>query len=98
MTNYNDGKWHGWNGGKCPVHPETKVEAVEYWDHMSPEYHEKRKASDLKWGATAQARVIAFRVIEEYKELWLVETTSGYMIECSPSEEGARLFREVVQD
>ena len=25
MTNYNDGNWHGWNGGECPVHPETEV-------------------------------------------------------------------------
>lgn len=25
MTDYNDGKIHGWNGGDCPVHPETEV-------------------------------------------------------------------------
>ena len=28
MTNYNDGRWHGWNGGECPVHPETVVVVV----------------------------------------------------------------------
>ena len=26
--NYNDGRWHGWNGGECPVHPETVVVVV----------------------------------------------------------------------
>ena len=25
MTDYNDGKWHGWNGGECPVHPESEL-------------------------------------------------------------------------
>lgn len=27
--NYNDGEWHGWNGGECPVHPKTEIEG--YW-------------------------------------------------------------------
>jgi len=26
MTDYNDGKWHGWNGGEGPVHLDTIVE------------------------------------------------------------------------
>lgn len=26
MTNYNDGKWHGWNGGECPVHADSLIE------------------------------------------------------------------------
>jgi len=25
MSDYNDGKIHGWNGGECPVHPESEV-------------------------------------------------------------------------
>jgi hypothetical protein len=28
MTDYNDGNWHGWNGGECPVHPQTEVSAT----------------------------------------------------------------------
>ncbi len=32
MTNYNDGKWHGWNGGDCPVHPESVVETRHLFD------------------------------------------------------------------
>ena len=23
MVDYNDGNWHGWDGGECPVHPES---------------------------------------------------------------------------
>ena len=26
---YNNGKWHGWNGGECPVHPKTVVLGIE---------------------------------------------------------------------
>jgi hypothetical protein len=29
MTDYNDGRWHGWNGGECPVDPKTLIHAVE---------------------------------------------------------------------
>ena len=29
MTGYNDGKWHGWNGGECPVHPKSRVQGLE---------------------------------------------------------------------
>jgi hypothetical protein len=30
MIDYNDGKWHGWNGGECPVHPESVVDGVRH--------------------------------------------------------------------
>ncbi len=30
MTDWNNGQIHGWNGGDCPVHPETVVEYREY--------------------------------------------------------------------
>lgn len=26
MTDYNDGKWHGWNGGECPVDPASVID------------------------------------------------------------------------
>lgn len=29
MTNYETNTWYGWNGGECPVHPKTQVEAIE---------------------------------------------------------------------
>ena len=27
VTDYNDGNWHGWNGGECPVHPKSEIDA-----------------------------------------------------------------------
>lgn len=29
MTDYNDGKWHGWNGGECPVDPDSECEFID---------------------------------------------------------------------
>lgn len=64
MTSYNDGLWHGWNGGECPVHPETVVVCV-YADGEVIE----READDILWDAREDSeRPIAFRVIKEHKE------------------------------
>ena len=66
MTNYNDGKWHGWNGGECPVHPESKVQVMvfpvncNYGDMVD-------RAIDWSWD-DRDAPIIAFRVIKEHKE------------------------------
>lgn len=32
MSDYYDGCWHGWNGGECPVHPETIIDVCLYDD------------------------------------------------------------------
>lgn len=61
MTNYNDGKWHGWNGGECPVHPETIVIA----QHGS---RETLAAKYFNWKPEGDFDIIAFRVIKEHKE------------------------------
>lgn len=69
MTNYNDGKWHGWNGGECPVHPNTKVDVV----YLDPAYVIKAAkvrsdtASNFSW-KDEDAPIVAFRVIREYEE------------------------------
>lgn len=64
MTNYNDGKWHGWNGGECPVHPETVVE-VACGDGLA---RGEAKAHE-PWGEGEGTQpIIAFRVIKEHKE------------------------------
>lgn len=34
MIDYNDGKWHGWNGGECPVHEEM-IGDLTYWDGVT---------------------------------------------------------------
>jgi hypothetical protein len=62
MTNYNDGKWHGHNGGECPVHPETVV----HWVNTEGQSH-KTVAGTLCWNDEL-APVAAFRVINEHKD------------------------------
>jgi hypothetical protein len=59
MTNFNDGNWHGWNGGECPVHPKSEV---RIWDATS--------GQDLWIPAEAVhwAFCGAFRVAKEYRE------------------------------
>ena len=69
MTNYNDGKWHGWNGGACPVHPKSEVEAV--WHDLrtnnagmtGPRPAKVDNEPTLAW-----AHVVKFRVVKEYRE------------------------------
>lgn len=72
----NDGKIHGWNGGECPVHPETVVECwmrVDGWAHC--------KAGELDWGHSEKSfDIIAFRVVKEYVEpkvIWVNEYPTG---------------------
>ena len=74
MTDYNDGKWHGWNGGECPVHPKSVVE-VRYED-SSYNGIDQGKGLDYGWIKFANKRgICAFRVVKEYREpreFWIV--------------------------
>ena len=105
MTDYNDGKWHGWNGGECPVHPESVVEWVlrselTRWRLVSVE---GVFAKTLKWQAGSDDDlIVAFRVIRPYaepRELWMDEDgcvwdSKDEAMAYSPSGK-PRLFREV---
>ena len=64
MTNYNDGNWHGWKGGDCPVHPKSVVEYVTIEPTEIKE--DKDKAGLLYW--IAGTDIVAFRVTKEYKQ------------------------------
>ena len=75
MTNYNDGKWHGWNGGECPVHPRSRVDGMEprcvFWDCH---------AEDCDWPSFRGA----FRVTKEHKkprEYWICLDYSGNLLD-----------------
>ena len=75
MTDYNDGNWHGWNGGECPVHPESLIELRTPYG-----YHEtNRKASITAWENPK-----LFRVIKPYveppkpREFWINEYEWGF--------------------
>lgn len=77
MTNYNDGNWHIWNGGECPVHPKSVVEAVwhdprlEHAGMSGPRHARVENEPTLAWG-----HVVKFRVVKQYREpreFWVVE-------------------------
>ena len=75
MTNYNDGKIHGWNGGDCPVHPES---VVEFW--MRNGGVRNAVAGDLSWRHVGIAEIIAFRVVKQHiepKTIWVNEYPDG---------------------
>ena len=104
MTNYNDGKWHGWNGGECPVHPESVVEVV------TRSYGPQKETSDYFgwWHGDHINPILAFRVVKEHKEpreayLKIISQTyiTGEEVEtltiCRHDDVGAVLFREVVE-
>lgn len=70
MTDYNDGKWHSWNGGECPVHPESVIDYV--WHDTNQCVAEggksgvttgRRARRSVAWG-----QVIRFRVVKAYRE------------------------------
>lgn len=94
MTDYNDGNWHGWNGGECPVHPRT---IVEISTRMGAQ--EAATASAWTWHMSANP-IIAFRVVKQHREpreLWLREDMPGIWSNYDKSVHGAVKFREVLE-
>jgi hypothetical protein len=91
MTNWNDGTIHGWNGGDCPVHPETVVKV--YFEDQLPR---KGAACDFCWTLDTtglDVDIIAFRVVKPYVEpkvIWVNEYPSGNAV--YTSEEKARQY------
>jgi hypothetical protein len=68
---------YGWNGGDCPVHPETKVRT---W-RRNLGSSICCKAKDTPWLHTyADGDVIAFQVVKAYVEpkvIWVNEYADG---------------------
>ena len=99
MVDYNDGKWYGWNGGKCPVHPRTVVEAVYLEPVCVVTLASVRAdtADSFGWD-DLDAPIVAFRVIEDHKEPrggWVVKGLNGGMGIFNTREEAVK-FREDV--
>lgn len=68
MTEYKENVWYGWNGGECPVHPRTEVEAVfQAPDNSTFGAATQKVAGHIVWDAEA-FEIIAFRVVKEYRE------------------------------
>lgn len=92
MTNYNDGKIHGWNGGDCPVHPETEV---KYWLRNMVIATETYRATGLRWTHRDESGdIIAFQVVKAYVEpkvIWVNEYPVGfYKWAAYPDEQSAK--------
>lgn len=77
MTEYVTSKFYGWNGGECPVHPET---VVEVW-FRGQSYQPALKATYLEWEhGNSTGDIIAFQVITpcvEPKVIWVNEHEDG---------------------
>ena len=74
MTEYKENVWYGWNGGECPVHPETFVEYIYLDDSIGPCLC-KDEAGRFIWLNNDGLPIVSFRVIKEHKEpreFWLV--------------------------
>ena len=68
MTDLNDGEWHGWNGGKFPVHPKSLVEVCTRGSGVRVD-RSARSASDWDWSLDGRyGDIIAFRVVTPYVE------------------------------
>lgn len=84
---YNDGQIHGWNGGNCPVHFKTVVEA---WFRRKDS--DICKANALFWHhADAYDDIIAFKVVKPYVEpkvIWVNEYQEELV--AHPDEQSAR--------
>ena len=76
MTNWNDGTIHGWNGGDCPVHPETMVEV--WFRGLTTDTID---AGAVHWKHLGlRGDIIAFRVVKPYVEprvIWVNEYKTG---------------------
>lgn len=63
MTEYNDGKWHGWNGGECPVDTESTVLIQTVYGVDGSANDDPLFAGDCEWNWTGGRNdIIAFRV------------------------------------
>ncbi len=96
MTDYNDGKWHGWNGGTWPegVHQNSMVEAYYRIDA----YEDDLTIQGAFAAGAAYGRswpdIVAFRVVKPYREprvIWVNEYSSGALAPHA-DEQTAKLF------
>lgn len=106
MTDYRDGKIHGWNGGKCPVHPNDEI---EWWTRKDSSADMTGTAGIRSWGHFGLgADIIAFRVTKKYREpreVWVNEYRDGLGDRTFKTREAAAamlgvkpiLFREVLE-
>ena len=63
MTEYNDGKWHGWNGGECPVDLLATVDHIWLFnDGTWSSFVRDTPAGNVAFLGNEYGQMIAFRV------------------------------------
>ena len=91
MTEYVTGQIYGWNGGECPVHPET---VVEYWTRSGRTSALRSKATYLEWEhVNSIGDIVCFQVITPYAEpkvIYVNEWPSGSCASYVSEEEAKR--------
>jgi len=92
MTEYVTGQIYGWNGGECPVHPET---VVEYWTRSGRTSALRSKATYLEWEhGNSSGDIVCFQLITPYVEpkvIWVNEYADGNLYAHS-SENMAKMY------
>lgn len=93
MTKYEPGVWYGWNGGEIPVHPKTKVASATS-KGISP----AMPAGNLEWSGSSENRVVAFYIIQVYREPreWWIHPQGLIHSRSSTPREGWVHVREVI--
>jgi len=86
MTDYRDGKIHGWNGGECPVHPK---DAVTVWSREG-RGSSKDIAARYRWDHHGLGLdIIAFCVTKKHEEpltLWVNVYGGGFDAYTTPED------------
>lgn len=94
---YEENIWYGWNGGECPVHPNTRVRAVYIESMYESVDEDTTHARYFKWNSDSEP-IIAFKVEQEFKEpreFWAYEL-NGKIVACPDSSTpGSFLARQV---
>ena len=94
MTNYNDGNWHGWDGGECPVHPKTEVEAVWHDPRRNTAGITGPRPAKVDGTTLAWGHVVRFRVVKEYLEPRTIWVLGAHNFD---TEEKATAFRDQLE-
>ena len=92
MNDYNNGEIWGWNGGECPVHPDSLVR-VWLRDGMVGPPGAGWTWSWMWANQNPDADIIAFQVTKPYVEpkvIWVNEYIEGDVGHSFPTEEGAK--------
>lgn len=97
MTDYEEGRYYGWNGGECPVHPKTKV-AAWFADGEMVE----ALAEVLYWSGSEICNIpIVFHVVKKHiepvepMEIWVLRDNRSDTIMSPPvfmSRQAAQAF------